>query len=366
MRVGLVTSAFKPELGGIESHTLNLATALTRDGCEVDVITQCPAGKAAVWSQGSGDGNIPVLRFSDITHTRSFRIAPTLWSYLKTHADQYEVLHAHNYHAFPALAAATACAQPLVFTPHFHAIGHNAPARILHIPYRRIAQRIFDRSSAIFSVSAAEARLLRAVYPQYTSLIREVGTGIDSKSILNIDPYDSDVPIVLAGGRLEAYKRVDLVVDAFSSISDSAKLVITGTGPEETHLRAKVRKMGLSTQVRFLGHIDEEDLRRWQRTAVVTVSLSTKEAFGLGLAEAAVAGSRIVASDIPAHREVAELSDNTTGLVNVDASPQRIGDAVRGAIMGPKREPGQFRFQTWDDVARLVRSEYEEAVRNPH
>jgi glycosyltransferase involved in cell wall biosynthesis len=46
-------------------------------------------------------------------------------------------------------------------------------------------------------------------------------------------------------------------------------------------------------------------LRRWQRTATSTLSLSAREAFGLVLLEAAVAGSRVVASDIPAHAELA-------------------------------------------------------------
>jgi len=46
-------------------------------------------------------------------------------------------------------------------------------------------------------------------------------------------------------------------------------------------------------------------LRRWQRTATVTLSLSEMECFGLALMEAAVAGSRVVASDIPAHAELA-------------------------------------------------------------
>ena len=58
-------------------------------------------------------------------------------------------------------------------------------------------------------------------------------------------------------------------------------------------------------RVSFRGQVSDGELRRWQRTATSTLSLSAREAFGLVLLEAAVAGSRVVASDIPAHAELA-------------------------------------------------------------
>ena len=54
----------------------------------------------------------------------------------------------------------------------------------------------------------------------------------------------------------------------------------------------------------FTGHVDEETLGRWWASASLYATASQQEAFGIGLAEALVAGLPVVASDIPAHREV--------------------------------------------------------------
>src|SRR5262249_22130951 len=61
----------------------------------------------------------------------------------------------------------------------------------------------------------------------------------------------------------------------------------------------------LAARVCFRGRVSDGELRRWQRTATSTLSMSAREAFGLVLLEAAVAGGRGVASDIPAHAELA-------------------------------------------------------------
>ena len=50
--------------------------------------------------------------------------------------------------------------------------------------------------------------------------------------------------------------------------------------------------------------MDEETLGRWWASASLYATASRQEAYGIGLAEALVAGLPVVASDIPAHREV--------------------------------------------------------------
>ena len=102
-------------------------------------------------------------------------------------------------------------------------------------------------------------------------------------------------------------------------------LVILGTGPEEPRLRQLVEDEGLSGSVRLLGGVSDEDLRRWQRTAAVVVSLSTRESFGLSLAEGITAGAAIVASDIPAHREMAAAMRSTPTMVTESDDTSRGG-----------------------------------------
>ena len=69
--------------------------------------------------------------------------------------------------------------------------------------------------------------------------------------------------------------------------------------------------MGLADRVRFLGEIPPDEVRAVMRFCDVFVFPSVYEAMPLALVEAMAAGMPIVASDIPANREV--LSD--TGIL---------------------------------------------------
>jgi glycosyltransferase involved in cell wall biosynthesis len=89
------------------------------------------------------------------------------------------------------------------------------------------------------------------------------------------------------------------------------------------------------------------------------VSLSAREAFGLVLLEAAVAGSRVVASDVPAHAELAQR------LGRVDASiaviPPDVA-AVAAALdsqveMGRLTTPPDRSF-AWSAMARRFEAIY--------
>jgi glycosyltransferase involved in cell wall biosynthesis len=152
----------------------------------------------------------------------------------------------------------------------------------------------------------AESELLLRRYPSVEPRLSIVPLGVDSLSLLAAEPFEADRPIVLVAGRLEPYKRVDTAIRAFASMRKDAHLVVCGTGSHRTALERLVGELGIAAKVTFRGQVSGGELRRWQRTATSTLSLSSREAFGLVLLESAVAGSRIVASDIPAHGELAQ------------------------------------------------------------
>ena len=61
----------------------------------------------------------------------------------------------------------------------------------------------------------------------------------------------------------------------------------------------------------FLGHVERQDLTDLYRAATLMVFPSTWETFGLAAVEAAMAGLPVVASDIPALREVLAVNGET-------------------------------------------------------
>lgn len=300
MRISLVSPGFPPQLGGVEVVAGQLADKLHEHGHKVTVYAQRPRGSAPPARPG-----YPVHRFADWTGSRRFPVAPGLVRALWRDKGRSDVIHAHSFHTVPAMMAATVPDVPLVFTPHFHAVGHTRIASLLHVVYDPAATLIFRRASQVTCGSAAESELLLRRYPFVASRLRVVPLGADIPALLAAEPFPADRPVVLIAGRLEPYKRADLAIRAFARMRQDARLVVCGTGSHEPALQRLARELGLTARVSFLGRVSGEDLRRWQRTATSTVSLSTREAFGLVLLEAAVAGSRVVASAIPAHTELA-------------------------------------------------------------
>jgi glycosyltransferase involved in cell wall biosynthesis len=281
---------------------------------------------------------------------------------LRLHGSGYDVIHVHNYAAFPALAAAYATDRPLIFTPYYHGIGHTPAAKALHVPYDWFAKRIFTRSAYILCVSNAEVNLVIRDHPVVASRVSNVGIGIDGEAVLGGTPFQVNRPVVLLMGRLEAYKQIERAIQAFAICNSDADMVIIGTGPERDRIRARVDELEIGNRVQMLGYVNDAEVRRWQRTAKVMMSLSIAESFGLGVAEAALAGARVVASDIPAHREVAAMAGDAFDFVPPGALAADVATVLRRALSAPSVRGHGCTFPTWPEVSERTLDFYNMAI----
>jgi glycosyltransferase involved in cell wall biosynthesis len=365
LRVAVATPSYPPELGGLGSHVRSLATALAGQGCEATVLTQVrtrTAGAAHARTEGE---RLQVVGFPSRVGGRRFGYAPRLRSYAHEHRGDFDVVHAFSYHAPVALAVSGASDVPLFFSPVFHASGHSTLARAAHLVYRPLASRVFERSEGILCSSHAERDDVVRLYPFCAPWARVIPIAVDAVLFDGVEPFATEGPVILSAGRLDRYKRVDLVVQAMREVGSRATLVICGVGPEEGRLRALAETEGVAGHVRLLGGVSDEVLRRWQRTADVVVSLSTRESFGLSLAEGITAGAAIVASEIPAHREMAAAMRAAPTFVPEPATPSNVAAALVGALAAgrPGRPAGGLR--AWSDVARDTIAVYEDALARP-
>jgi glycosyltransferase involved in cell wall biosynthesis len=355
MKVSLVSPGFPPQLGGVEVVVGHLADELTGYGHRVTVYAQRSRG-----SSFRAGPDYPVHWFADWSGSRQFPVAPGLLHALWRDRGLFDVIHAHSFHALPAMMAATVPRVPLVFTPHFLAAAGTRLASAVHIVYDPLATLLFRRAESVTCVSAAEAELLLQRYPFIEPRLSVVPLGADIQALLAAEPFDADRPVILVAGRLEAYKRVDTAIRAFACMRNKdAQLVVCGTGPHLPALEGLVRELGIAARVFFRGQVSQEELHRWQRTAIVTLSLSPLECFGLVLLEATVAGSRVVASDIPAHAELA----NRVG--RVDAGMALVSPDVAAAAAALDHQVEMGRLATlpdqsfdWSAMARQFEAIY--------
>ena len=106
----------------------------------------------------------------------------------------------------------------------------------------------------------------------------------------------------LAAGRLEAVKDYPTLLHAFAKVPAQARLVIAGTGSQQSELCRLTASLGLERRVRFLGF--QPDIKQWMRAADGYVLSSRWEGLPVGLMEAGACALPSVATDVPGSREV--------------------------------------------------------------
>jgi glycosyltransferase involved in cell wall biosynthesis len=125
-------------------------------------------------------------------------------------------------------------------------------------------------------------------------------------------------PYFFFAGRLERIKGLDDVIPAFRDFAD-ADLLIAGDGEHGDALRAQAQGM---PNVRFIGRISPDELRRYYQHAVALVVPSECfETFGIVLIEAFAQGTPVIARrlgpfpEILADSEAGELFDTRDDLL---------------------------------------------------
>jgi glycosyltransferase involved in cell wall biosynthesis len=141
-------------------------------------------------------------------------------------------------------------------------------------------------------------------------------------------------PLLLAAARHEHQKGLDVLLAAFPAVAEGApgaRLAVAGRDGNQTpRLRAAAERTGRGGSVDFLG--PRSDVAELLCAADVFVVPSRWEGFGSVLLEAMALEAPIVASDLPAVREV--VGDDTALLVPPDR-PDALAAAVAAVVADP-------------------------------
>lgn len=92
----------------------------------------------------------------------------------------------------------------------------------------------------------------------------------------------------LTASRMVPYKKIDLIVEAFSSMKDK-KLVVIGDGPDFAKIKSKA-----NTNIEFIGYVDLDVLTEFMQRAKAFV-FAAEEDFGRVPVEAQACGTPVIA-----------------------------------------------------------------------
>jgi glycosyltransferase involved in cell wall biosynthesis len=131
---------------------------------------------------------------------------------------------------------------------------------------------------------------------------------IDDSSLSETPEYSINNCFLYAG-RLEKEKGVDLLIKAIAEIPE-AKLVIAGTGYEETALKELASKIGANNVI-FKGYLTGENLKIEYHKCIATIQPANWfENFPMTVLESFAAGRPVIASSIGGLPEMIENGTN--------------------------------------------------------
>ena len=147
------------------------------------------------------------------------------------------------------------------------------------------------------------------------------------------DEYGLDLrqPLILCVGRLSVEKDVNMLLDAIPHLQNQARVVLVGSGPEESRIREYIKVKGIEGKVVMVGQ-QYELLPGFYSIAKVCVLPTYIESFGQVYLESLACGTPVVGfgadgkKAINATREI--VIDGETGCIVNDLSPAALAGGI--------------------------------------
>ncbi|EHM09305.1 glycosyltransferase [Thermanaerovibrio velox DSM 12556] len=323
--------------GGVERHVLNLSNALHTMGHSVTVVSA--GGALQHLLDGPSHISMEVHRKNPVT---GFLCALRLAR--EAREGGFHIIHAHS--RVPAWIAWWASEMSRI---PWMATCHSFYSRNLGlIPY--------SRAGRLICVSAAVRDFFDSVAPGVPKDV--IYNGLP-KSPFSWTGSGEDVKQMVFVGRLTPIKGLQVLLAALDRVRDLPWFLhVLGDGPKMGEYRALVEELCLTDRVRFWGFVKEPEEIMARCDCLVFPSLS--EGMGLVLMRAVSMGMPVLASDIPAVRELAQDIPHLVPPGDADAWGKALQEFLlrqRASALLPSRIPSMERMaaEVEESYTRLIR-----------
>lgn len=283
LRVTLVCPYSLDEPGGVATHVLGLARWLRDEGHRPVVIA--PGDKSQEWGVPVTLLGTPrAIRFNG--SVARLAISPAQTQRAAKAVMGSDVVHVHEPLTPGVGFAAARAAQHLVVT-HHASFDPGRTAAVIRLRAALLPERV------TIAVSQAAARTARAVTGADPLIIPNA---ITAPTLTRTGPREPrGRPLVVFVARLDEPRKGYPLFAKLADLVPEADFAAIGPG------------LGSGGRVKQLGHLDEAAKARVLKEASVLVAPNRfGESFGLILIEALAHGCAVVASDLPAFRDVVD------------------------------------------------------------
>lgn len=371
MRIGIFPAMVGRRAGGLESYELNLVRALARADQSNEYRIFCLSGEAARLFEVEQEN----FRFEELWPGVRWISFPLILP-VKIREAGLSLLHATF---VPPLWGR----RDTVFT--VHDLGMFTNPEFYHPALRwrmnGLIREGIRGSRLIVCISDAVRDAVRDHFPVSAERLVTVHHGIDpsfrpqrrERIELVVRGYGLRAPYLLFVGQLRpGIKNLLRLLEAFAifrSAEPDALLVLAGRRPYRGRYPMEgfdeaIERLNLRSAVRELGYVRPEDLPALYGGAEMLVFPSMCEGFGFPVLEAMACGTPVVASGIPALREVsggAALLVNPHSSEEIAAGIERMFHDRRLRESCRARGLARARRFTWQQAAERTIAVYREA-----
>lgn len=166
-------------------------------------------------------------------------------------------------------------------------------------------------ADSIICVSEATKKALTEIYKVKDKKIFVVHHGISEIFKINTASIDNKAlcePYFLFVGNRGLYKNFLFFIKTFSKWSKNKayNIVLVGGGRLSKEELMLTRNLGLDEQIKYLGFVEEENLKYIYQASRALVFPSLDEGFGLPILEALSSKTQVLASNIESFKEIGE------------------------------------------------------------
>ena len=383
MRVGLDATPLLGPQTGVGRYVASLAEALAGlAGPEPESVALIPFSWRGTADLPSAAPSGPRIRHG--RRRAPARLLQTAWARLPWPPVEWlsgpvDVFHGTNFVAPPTRRAATVLTIHDLTYLRFPQMVTDASAR-----YRQLVPRAVDRGAVVCTPTAAVAGEVAAEYglPPERVIVTPLGVDPSWRQATPPDPswlatHGLPERYLLFVGSREPRKNLTTLLAAYRELLSLSTRVEMGVG---TATRPTVPPLVLvgppgwggtldtaglpAGAVRTPGYLPQADLAKVVAGAAALVFPSWYEGFGLPAVEALACGTPVVASDLPALREV--LGDQADLVPPGD--PVALADAITGALQDQGGEDARAARRTraagftWENCAQATLGAYRLAL----
>jgi len=329
VKVLMINYEYPPLGGGTAVANQGLVAEFRKfKNLQINILTSSPDK----YQEKSGIIRLDIGKHNRNLHHQSyfdlwyFLVKSTIWTLKYRH--NYDLIHAYS--GLPGAITAYLSGLPFIVSlGGADEPGYEPRHRWLWLFLKPFMGYIYRRARSLDANSRYLKNLVLKSWPDLK--IKIISNGVDTHKF-----YPAKKPvkqnIILSTSRFGERKGIEYLIRAMTFLPNKTRLWLAGSGLLEPKLKQLVKKLRLSSRIKFLGIIPHKHLPELYRKAKIFVLPSLSESRSNSLLEALASGLPVVATNIGGNPE---LINKNNGLLVPPADVIKLAQAINQALNKP-------------------------------